>query len=240
MNKKAFFDLVRQSVFGGSLKTPQVSGLELIIAEADKRGVNNKYLAYMLATTALETGWTIQPIREYGRGKGRKYGKPAGPYGHVYYGRGYVQLTWLFNYENAKKKLGIDFVKNPDLVMEPRYAVLILFDGMLEGWFTGKKLADYINVGKEDITEFANARRIINGTDKQIKIAKIAMSFLEALRAAGRPEDGVQIVEAPKVPEAPEAPPEAPVAEPEAVSTTSPIIRILRIILNILRGSNAR
>ncbi len=37
----------------------------------------------------------MQPIEEYGRGKGRKYGAPAGPYGKIYFGRGYVQLTWL-------------------------------------------------------------------------------------------------------------------------------------------------
>jgi len=130
----------------------------------------------------------MQPIREYGKGKGRKYGVPAGPYRHVYYGRGLVQLTWLFNYEKAKKKLGFDFVKYPDAVMDPKWAVRILFEGMTDGWFTGVSFKTFIDAidesDAEDGREYTGARKIINGTDKAAQIAAIALKYEAALRAA--------------------------------------------------------
>lgn len=233
MDTERFFDGVREAVFGGSLKQSQVDGLNLILAEADRRHINNEYLSYILATAAHETGYTMEPIREWGRGKGRKYGRPDPKTGQTYYGRGFVQLTWLFNYEKATRKLGVDFVNHPDRVMIPEYAVKILFDGMLEGWFTGKSIPDYLDGidedDKEDLREFSNARRIINGTDRQVAIGKLALKFEKALRESGRPEEGSQV---PEVPDAPEALPEAPVTE----SGGSIFTRILRVLLHILKA----
>lgn len=224
MNSKVFFDRVRASVFGGKLSASQVEGLNLILAEANRRGLNNEFLAYILATTAWETGYTMQPINEYGSQaylKGKKY--------WPYIGRGYVQLTWRENYEKASRYFGVDFVNNPDLVKQPRYAIPILFTGMLEGWFTGKKLADFLD-GKdesdqEDLREFSNARRIVNGTDKQVKIGQIALAFEKALRASGRAESGAPT---PPTTKTPAATPEAPQARPEGLLT-----RILRILAKL-------
>ena len=50
--------------------------------------------------------------------------------------------------------------------------------GMREGWFTTKKLSDYIKNGKAD---YVGARRIINGTDEARKIAGYAEIFEKAL-----------------------------------------------------------
>lgn len=189
MNRKIFFDKVRTSLFGGALESSEVAGLETIIAEAERRKEPLNNTAYALATTHLETAETMQPIREYGKGRGRKYGAPTGPYQQVYYGRGYVQLTWLFNYEKAKAKLGFDFVKYPDAVMDPKWAVRILFEGMTDGWFTGKSFKSYIDgideSDAEDGREYEGARKIINGTDKAKKIAGYALKYEAALRAAG-------------------------------------------------------
>jgi hypothetical protein len=73
--------------------------------------------------------------------------------------------------------------------MDPRYAVPIAFDGMTEGWFTGKALDDYIDEidepDQKDLQEYVEARRIINGTDKALTIGKIALRFEDALRQAG-------------------------------------------------------
>jgi hypothetical protein len=73
--------------------------------------------------------------------------------------------------------------------MRPEYAVVILFVGMEQGWFTGKKLADYmdgIDEGDvEDMREMVEARRIINGVDKKVEIAKIGLVFEKALRTSG-------------------------------------------------------
>jgi predicted chitinase len=100
--------------------------------------------------------------------------------GAIFCGRGFVQLTGRRNYKKASDKLGVDFVSNPALVMKPAHASAIMFDGMIEGWFTGKKLSDYITATK---TDFVNARRIINGTDKAREIAAEAGHYLAALTA---------------------------------------------------------
>ncbi len=189
MDRTKFFDKIRASLFGGALEGGQVSGIEAILTEAERRNEPVNNTAYALATSHWETANTMQPIREYGKGKGRKYGVPAGPYRHVYYGRGLVQLTWLFNYEKASKKLGFDFVKNPDAVMEPKWAVRILFEGMTEGWFTGVSFKTFIDAidesDAEDGREYTGARKIINGKDKAAQIAAIALKYEAALRAAG-------------------------------------------------------
>ena len=107
----------------------------LIIDTAKSHGVLRNQLAYTLATTYHETGHTMKPVREYG---GEKYLRSKKYYPYV--GMGYVQLTWEYNYKKAAEKLGVDFIDNPKLLLEPEYAKEILVVGMIEGWFTGKKL----------------------------------------------------------------------------------------------------
>ncbi|GAA0247112.1 hypothetical protein LNAOJCKE_0427 [Methylorubrum aminovorans] len=135
------------------------------------------YLAYALATTFHETARTMRPIEEYGKGKGRKYGVAVN--GRVYYGRGYVQLTWDYNYKKAGSKLSVDLLNKPELALDPVIAAKIMYAGMIEGWFTGKKLSDYI-----DRSDAVGARRIINGTDKAALIAGYHARFLAALDAS--------------------------------------------------------
>ena len=101
-------------------------------------------------------------------------------YPYLYYGRGYVQLTWFDNFKKASEKLKHDFLNNPDDVMQIEHATNILLLGMKDGWFTGRKLSDYINQSKKD---YLNARRIINGMDKTSLIAGYAETFEKALRS---------------------------------------------------------
>ena len=181
MNRSAFYASLRKrgsGVFGTSLSQTQVEGIEAVLDEAEKRKTPLKWLAYMLATDYHETARTMQPIEEYGRGKGKKYGRP-GKYGQSQHGRGLVQLTWDFNYEKADAKLGLKgaLLQNFNLALRMDFAVRIMFDGMEEGWFTKKKLSDY--------SDYLPMRRIINGTDKASLIAGYAVSFEMALRGAG-------------------------------------------------------
>lgn len=182
MDSKKFFAKVREGL--GSLKQSQVDGFNDILTYGIARKTRLDNLAYLLATVWWETAYTMQPIKEKGSVaylKAKKY--------YPYYGRGYVQLTWDFNYKKASDKFGVDFVKNPDLVMDKKYALPILFVGMEEGWFTTKGFYDYLDGidedDKEELREFSNARRIINGTDKQVEIGLIALRFEHALRSAG-------------------------------------------------------
>lgn len=158
----------------------------LIIDACKQAGLLRNQAAYVLATAFWETARTMKPVREYG---GEKYLRSKKYYPYV--GMGYVQLTWRENYEKAGKNLGVDFVSNPKLLLEPRYAAPILITGMKEGWFTGKRLDQYITLSKSD---FTGARRIVNGTDKAAEIAKLARDYDAALKAEGY---GVDVPAAP-------------------------------------------
>lgn len=175
--RKEGYDLIRKNLFAGKLTQSQVNGIEHIIKAANDGGiVDKRHLAYMLATAYHETARTMQPVEEIGKGKGKAYGTAID--GRVYYGRGYVQLTWLANYKTMAKLLGVDLVKNPSLACDPDIAAKVMLQGMTRGLFTGRKLSDYISSLKCD---YVNARRIINSTDKADLIAGYARVFDEAL-----------------------------------------------------------
>ncbi len=189
MDRSKFFDCVREAPFAGALTAGQVRGCEAILDAFERHAIGSdpRFVAYALATAFHETARTMQPIREIGGGRGRSYGKPAGPFGQVYYGRGYVQLTWLRNYQAATTRLAahglraVDLVKTPDAAMEPDIAAAVLVFGMLEGWFTGRKLGDFFTGVRSD---WVDARTIINGHDKAATIAGYALHFYHALQAA--------------------------------------------------------
>jgi putative chitinase len=177
VNRSFFFYQVRASLFGGVLKQSQVNAMTAILDEWENNWArkDDRWLAYMLATAHHETDRTMRPIEEYGKGAGRRYGQNLKLDGtrftdttERFFGRGLVQLTWYENYHKAGKKLGQDFIQNPALVLQPDNATEIMFHGMNEGWFTGKKLSLYFNPTTED---WINARRIINGLDKANLIA---------------------------------------------------------------------
>lgn len=179
MNRDDFFQALRKNLFVGHMLQTQVDGIEAILDEAEKRNTPMRHLAYILATVYHETAKTFQPVAEYGKGKGRPYAKP-GKYGQPQYGRGFVQLTWDANYEKADKELGLNgaLLKNFDLALDLHVSTQILFQGMEEGWFTGKKLSHYLD---GNLADYPGARRIINGTDKANMIAGYANEFASCL-----------------------------------------------------------
>lgn len=136
-------------------------------------------LAYILATAYHETAHTFDPgISEYGKGSGRKYGQTDPETGKRYYGRGLCQITWKSNYHKFSELLGKDLVNDPELALEPDTSVKIMMTGMAQGLFTGHKLRRHLN---QNITDFENSRRVINGLDKAKMIATYANNFLKAL-----------------------------------------------------------
>lgn len=181
IDRKAFFNGIRQQPFDGKLTTNQVKGITAILDEWDRRKLTDlRDLAYMLATTKWETAHTMEPITERGSQsylRGKKY--------WPWIGRGYVQLTWDYNYRAMTKLLKSeqfisakgdtpDLMAAPERALELDVAAFILFEGMERGTFTGKKLSNYFNDTK---TDWLNARRIINGTDRAAEIATIAKQF---------------------------------------------------------------
>lgn len=187
INRNFFFEQSKASLFDGKFRQSQVNGLNAILDEWETNHAkkDDRWLAYMLATTHHETGRTMRAIEEFGKGKNRLYGKnfklDGTQYfdtGNIFYGRGFVQLTWYENYEKAGKKIGFDLINNPELALDLKIATRILFSGMMEGWFTGRKLSNYFNTSKED---WRNARRIINGLDKADLIASYGKQYYAAI-----------------------------------------------------------
>jgi predicted chitinase len=204
MNRSAFYASVRErasGIFGTSLSQAQVTGVEAILDEAERRGTPPQHLAYILATAYHESAHTMQAVREtlattddgairalesaWKRGKLPWVKTPywrKDANGKSWFGRGLVQITHHPNYSKLGLLIGVDLVKDPSKALELSTAVKILFVGMELGSFTGKSLSDYISDGRAD---YEGARRIVNGTDKAALIAGYAKAFEKALCDAG-------------------------------------------------------
>lgn len=72
--------------------------------------------------------------------------------GEKYKGRGYIQLTGKYNYEQASKALGLDLVKNPQLVEKPEVAAKVAV------WFWQNRVQPKVH----DFGDTAKATKPIN------------------------------------------------------------------------------
>lgn len=223
----------------------------LLIDTCQQHGLLRNQAAYVLGTVWHESAHTMEPVKEtvmpwhndkfpsdqevirrldnaMARGRLPQVSRPYWRAGD--FGRGHVQLTHDRNYQNAEQRTGIAFGSNHDLMLDSENSALVTVRGMKEGWFTGKKLADYITLQRSD---FRNARRIINGLDRAADIAHTAREYDEALLELGYGvEPTLPDVEPPALPE----PDDATVEKPLTQSTTiwSSIIGALSGILSAL------
>lgn len=175
-NRTLFFDMVRENPFGGALSEEQVSGMEYILDVFDgyaPKDTDLRWLAYTMGTAKHETASTMQPIEEYGYGKGMEYGEEDPETGQTYYGRGLIMITWRENYARADKELhfeGDDSCEyHADNALDPPKSAAIIFKGMYEGWFRADSkgnhnFARYFN---NSVNDGYGAREIVNG-DKHI------------------------------------------------------------------------
>jgi predicted chitinase/chitodextrinase len=82
--------------------------------------VRKQEAAAFLANINHETGGLVHIVEQNTANyphycdPGQSYGCPAGQ--AAYYGRGPIQLSWNFNYKAAGDALGIDLLRNPNLV----------------------------------------------------------------------------------------------------------------------------
>lgn len=196
IDRDRFFRAAREGAFGGRMNQGQVDGINSILDAWERRAEPDlRHVAYTLATTKWETAHTMQPIEERGGEAyyfrmydrdgerpevARMLGNIAPGDGVRFRGRGYVQLTGRTNYHKAGKLAGLDLVAQPELALHPDVAALLLIEGMTVGLFTGVGLGRYFNAA---VTDWVNARRIINGLDKAEAIAAIGRSFYAALTA---------------------------------------------------------
>lgn len=173
MNRAAFFASVRSrtsGVFGTSLSQKQVTGVEAILDEAEKRGTSRFHLAAILAEAYHETGYTMQPIEENLSYSAKRMtqvwpsrfptiasaqpyaGNPRVLANTVYGGRlGNTGPNdgWVFRGRGLSQITGrsnyakFGIADTPEKAGEMTTAVSILFEGMERGLFRGAKLADY-------------------------------------------------------------------------------------------------
>ncbi|MBF6598336.1 MAG: hypothetical protein ITF98_08935 [Fermentimonas sp.] len=195
MKTYKFFNEINNTLFKGTLTNKQKEGINYKLKAFDKHDItDDRWRAYMLATSFHETARTMQPIEEIGKGAGKPYGQKRKYSGAVYiepnklfFGRGDVQLTWFENYEKMEKLLNIPLLNEPELALNPFVSARIMIEGMTRGRsnrgdFTGVSLENYFNANREDPF---NARRIINGLDCAKLIEGYYRKFLSALRNSG-------------------------------------------------------
>ena len=203
IDRKAFFDGVRATLYGGRLTARQVAGMTALLDRFEQGGHggdetrDRRFLAYMLATAHHETGGRMQPVREtfaasdwaairnldraFAAGRLPQVSEPywrRDAHGDSWLGRGLVQLTHRRNYQRLSDLTGIDLVARPERAMEMAVSVEILFIGMLRGAFTGHTLADHFSGRRAD---WVGARRIINGLDRAERVAGYGRAFFAAL-----------------------------------------------------------
>ncbi|MFB1047729.1 glycoside hydrolase family 19 protein [Streptomyces chrestomyceticus] len=82
--------------------------------------IKKREAAAFLANVGHETGGLVHVVEQNTANyphycdRNQPYGCPAGQ--AAYYGRGPIQLSWNFNYKAAGDALGIDLLRNPNLV----------------------------------------------------------------------------------------------------------------------------
>jgi hypothetical protein len=116
-------------------------------------GSKNNLVA-AIATTYVETR-RFAPIEEEGKGGGRH---------GIFYGRGFIQLTWEDGYRRCGKAIGLDLVSNPNLALQPEVAAKIFT------WYWTKGTSYDIRTFAEK-GDWANVRSLVNaGTIGKIGI----------------------------------------------------------------------
>lgn len=199
------FDALNDTLSVIFARQSAIDGAKYLVKMCIKHDLSITEAAYVLATAKHETAHTMMPIEEYGHrvnydygkwrtnNKGQRYCYTSGKrdkaylesqHPHLYYGRGYVQITWLDNYERLGKVIGRDIVTNPHVMITDREASAdVMIVGMVKGLFTGKSLKSYIS---DTHADYNGARAIINPKDYKTyaPIASTAYQFEAALRKA--------------------------------------------------------
>lgn len=198
-NRKIIFQGIKDKL-DSSLNQGQVDGINFLLDNFEKHDNywdDLKQISYAFATVYHETAYSFQPVAEgYYLGDSNKPNYFQGNTQRVFnfqkslryypdFGRGYVQLTWDYNYRDQDKKIRqylpeiveefetktgeiFSLIKYPEQAFDPDIAFAIMTIGMHFGTFRpGHTLDRYINNKKCD---YIYARYIINGRKKGEKL----------------------------------------------------------------------
>ena len=213
IDEEHFLGCIRPKMFKRGMRDKQVQSLKAFIGDWDgrRKATDLRWLAYIMGTAYHET--QLVPVREGFKktdAAARKfvkflydrkitklpYFRPDQTTGHVYYGRGFVQLTWGQNYKKMGIAIGMgdQLYQNPELLLDPKVAAKILTTGMIIGAFRysktkrpkGKqKLSLFFNSTEEN---WVGARTVINGDLKKNgeRVAGYAKKFHGCLKLADK------------------------------------------------------
>lgn len=228
MNRKVFYDTVRNAPFGGVLTQRNIDGTEPLLDYWEKSHRHDpiEFLAYILAGVFHETGGTMVPVRETfatsdSQARGRlEAAWKAGKLRHVktpywrdnWFGRGRIQNTHRTNYEKIARRFNRPgLLDDPNLLLQDlNFDAKVTIEGHFMGLWTGKKLSDFMRSGAFDAK---SARQIVNGMDCASQIALHYRAFLTGLKAALR---------ASPIPSPTPSPTPTPIPLPDAVVNVPP------------------
>lgn len=132
---------------------------------------------------------------------GRNQAKLLGYRGGIeYFGRGYIHLTHIDNYQKADSKLDLSgkLTRNLDYATNPNIAAKTAVIGMRDGWFTGLGLKRWIDGDKGWITgdglSYYYARQIVNGDFKTTNTAEIAKEWSLKIPSVVNDIDGYSVL----------------------------------------------
>jgi predicted chitinase len=142
--------------------------IPLIAKALEKEGIlDSNVLAYALATIEHETADTFEPLEEYGgRLSARRLGYEGGT---NYFGRGFIQLTHLRNYQAMGRRIGMgdELVKHPELAADPETSAKIL-----AAFFKDNNIANLASRGN-----FIAARVPVNPDRNAYGVASLAWKY---------------------------------------------------------------
>ena len=186
------FELIK--ILPGITKTKntlpsQKEAIRLLVKEALSQGCGRAEVCYIVATAYHESrlGTFMRELgrREYFDKYDGRLGNDEEGDGYKYRGRGYVQLTGKANYRKFEEIMYLALVSAPTLATHPPTAADICVTGMCEGLFTGRALEIREDIGDMQVyRDMLDARRVVNGTDRQHLIAMIAMQLYKGCRWA--------------------------------------------------------
>jgi putative chitinase len=123
-------------------------------------------------TKEMADQYARQPAKIAGKVYNGRLGNTSEEEASKYLGRGLIQLTGKENYANCGLGIGVDFLADPTLLLDARYAALSA------GWFWRKRgLNDLADSGDIDTMTKRINGGLIGLDDRKAKIAK-ALSVL--------------------------------------------------------------
>lgn len=132
----------------------------------DRAGIKDPVMkAQIMAQTAHEsmgfTRTTEMGDRSYfQKYEGRKdLGNTQPGDGYRYRGRGFIQITGRANYAEMSKELGVDLIRNPDILSTPKYASVSALawlrkrSSRIKNWADTRQVTEVVNGGQRGIND---------------------------------------------------------------------------------------